>query len=450
MSLINEIFLHKVCINLDWRPEKWNRMHQRFEEHGLENVTRFSAIDGRFINVPSDWRSTPGAYGCLASNLEVIRQARAHQWPSVLIFEDDVVFADRFASKFGEAYPQLPPDWDMLFLGGMHRSEPERISKNILKLSGSTATYAYAVRRTIYDDFLEIHSNTQTPLDVNNRFLQERFNCYCFYPHLAWVEKSHSDTHGRVVDPWWLKESLILGGSEMDRMQSGTLVVIPHRDRTPSRIGVRNLLHSIKAYRRLFPDSTIVVVEQDLTPSLGSNDLIENCAYLAIPDGRPLNRGRCFNEAVKRFGAQKDFYILTDADISVGWDMRANLRLCLDYDFANCFDQIIDLSPDDSARVVKGMQVHGESYKSRSRGEICSEFCTITRRGFEKLGGWDERAGPEADRRQSELVMTNLSVFESTAVAFRLFSGVENGEHAAVHVPQPEESNGRNWFGRDK
>ena len=420
---LNSFFTHKVCLNLDRRPEKWVRMKERFAKHKITGVVRFSAVDGERLSIPPGWHGSAGAYGCLQSNLSIIQRAREARWPEVLIFEDDVVFDEELNKKFPEFIAQLPPDWDMVYFGCMHRSEPVRVCENLVKASYSTSTYAYAVRDTVYSAFLDMHSPSQRPIDVNNRLLQERFNCYCFFPNLAWVESGHSDTHGRAVNPWWLKESLVLVGPEMDLMQRRTLLVIPHRDRTPERLGVRNLLHVLNAYTSLLQGVSIAVVEQDQTLSLASGLPEYCCDYIPIRDGEPLNRGRCFNEAVRRLGADKDFYIFADRDILMGWEVKANLRKCLSYDFVSSFNQLIDLSDEDTDRIVSRKQIDGSSYIARPRTEICAEFCTFTRSGFESVGGWDESGGKKGDEVQSRKTRQMLSVFESPGLAFRLSSG---------------------------
>ena len=97
---LNSFFTHKVCLNLDRRPERWARMKERFAKHNIADVIRFSAIDGERVSVPSGWNSSAGAWGCLQSNLSIIQMAREERWPHVLIFEDDVVFDENLGSKF--------------------------------------------------------------------------------------------------------------------------------------------------------------------------------------------------------------------------------------------------------------------------------------------------------------------------------------------------------------
>src|SRR2546423_5751287 len=90
----SELFPHRVCINLDRRPERWERMRTRLSDAGLGAVERFRAVDGRDLQLPPQWPETAGAFGCLQSHLAVVKQARAQQCENILIMEDDVVFAE--------------------------------------------------------------------------------------------------------------------------------------------------------------------------------------------------------------------------------------------------------------------------------------------------------------------------------------------------------------------
>src|ERR1700686_380480 len=95
-----EMFPHRVCINLDRRPERWERMRERFAKVGLGSVERVAAVDGGKLAVPAAWPESAGAYGCLQSHLAVVRQARAQNRESVLIIRDDGLFADGFYEEF--------------------------------------------------------------------------------------------------------------------------------------------------------------------------------------------------------------------------------------------------------------------------------------------------------------------------------------------------------------
>lgn len=191
---LNGRFPYKVCINLERRPERWERMKERFARHGIVSVERFSAIDGLRLSVPETWPYTPGQYGCLQSHLAVLRSARENDAPNILIFEDDCIFDDEFNQKFLHYIEQVPDDWDMLFLGGRHFEEPIRISENIAKAKMTYLTHAYALKRSTYDPLIELCELGQLAIDDYTAALQKDFNCYCFVPDLIWQERLDSDT----------------------------------------------------------------------------------------------------------------------------------------------------------------------------------------------------------------------------------------------------------------
>jgi glycosyl transferase, family 25 len=418
---VNRWFTHKVCMNLDRRPERWARMQDRFAKHGMSDVVRFSAIDGGHVDVPPPWRGTAGAYGCLLSNLAVVKQACDERWPDVLLFEDDVIFDDDFDSKLSQFMAQLPSDWDMLFFGGMHREAPLPVRENVLKLTHSTSTYAYAVRSTVYPAFLETHAESREPIDVRNRLLQERFNCYCFFPHLAWVDGGQSDTQGRPVNPWWLRESLILGGDLIDDLQSRTLIVIPYADDPNASVSRRNLAYVADAYRRLLTGATTVIVEQNGDLSRGL--VPPGCEHMSLGHGGDVDAARCFNEAIAWFGRDKDFYVCADRDVVPTWDIRAHLLKCLDHDLASSAREVIDLTEEDSARLV-GRQPHvGIEYAPRPRRGLCAEGCVVTKEGFQRSGGWQEAGTHATGTPPSLRLYEDLSLFDSPALGMRLFAG---------------------------
>ena len=96
---VNEVFPHKACINLDRDLDSWERLQAALTRHGIRGIRRFSAVDGRRLELPATWRHSAGAYGCLLSHLQVVCDARKRGLPSLLILEDDVVFDPSFSEK---------------------------------------------------------------------------------------------------------------------------------------------------------------------------------------------------------------------------------------------------------------------------------------------------------------------------------------------------------------
>lgn len=376
--IINERFPHKICINLDRRPERWQQMRRKFEQHGIDSVQRFPAFDGNDMKLPANWLHTPGAYGCLRSHLQVVREARRLGLSSVLIFEDDVVFDDQLVSKFAAGIEQLPTDWDMLFFGALHKDEPVKFSEGIARITAANSTYACALKSTVFDAFIELNSNTEEVLDNNSLALQKQFNCYCFMPHLAWVETDHSDAQLRVVDHWYLRESLVVFGAGVDRLLSQTTIVFAHGNHAGVERTSDNLMFLVNYYHKFFsPHLAMVIVEQGVEPTINAAALPVNSNYIFLLEEGDFNREQCFAAGLSRANASRKFVILSDDDIYLETlDIRANLRMCERFDYVTGLSKIIDLTNESSLRLrttksTQGLDITNDASANSTRPGYC-------------------------------------------------------------------------------
>ncbi len=419
---INDAFPHKVCINLDRRPERWQQMRHKFERHGIHAVQRFAALDGDELKLPPHWTHTPGAYGCLRSHVEVVSDARRRGAASVLIFEDDVVFDPEFQEKFAARIEQLPHDWDMLFFGALHKDEPVSVADHIVRLTRSNSTYAYALRETVFDAFIELNSRAEDVLDNNSFVLQQRFNCYCFMPHLAWVETVYSDAQRRLERHWYLQESLVLFGARVDRLLCDTNLVFAHQDQARDGRATENLLYLVNYYHEFFsPHLAIVIVEQGARPRVNPAMLPANCRYIFLRDDAPFDRGRCFQAGIAGSDAGRNFFILSDNDIYLETlDIRANLLMCERYDGATGFGEIIDLTDEDSRRLRRTKTTRGiditkhAAQTNNQRRSYCHFF---KREALQALESLDEAMSETA---RPVLSSQGRRVFQSPNHALRL------------------------------
>jgi len=317
--LLNQLFPHKVCINLDRRQDRWQRMQAEFARHDIHAVRRFSAIDGNAVTLPANWIHTAGAYGCLLSHIAVVQEARDLGHESVLILEDDVVFDPELKIKFPSFMEQAPSDWDMLYFGALHNDEPIEIRDHVHRITRANSTFAYALKRTVFDAFLELNTRAEHVLDVNAYVLQKRFNCYCFMPNLAWVQTEYSDVQNRLERHWYLEKSLVLFGAHVDRILKETTIVLEHRGRASE-----NVTFLERYYNEYFGAFAEILIAES------------------------------FGQGISKANTKIRFFMLSDSDIYLETlDIRANLLMCEQYDGTTGFNEVIDLTPDQAQLLRK-------------------------------------------------------------------------------------------------
>lgn len=289
-------------------------MQAEFARHGIDRVRRFSAVDGTAYGteaaLPPHWTHTAGAYGCLRSHVAVIEEARALNAESVLIFEDDTILDPEFTTKFASFFAEVPSDWDILYFGALHKDEPVKLSEHIYRITKANSTYAYALKRSVFDAFLELNRRAEHVLDMNTYELQERFNCYCFVPNLAWVQSEYSDVQNKLERHWYLEKSLVLFGSHVDRLLSETTIVLKQQQQA-----TENLIFLEKYYKEYFSPLMQVVIAENFGPG------------------------------ILKANPKSNFFILSDDDLYLeALDIRANLLMCEQYDGATGFSEVIDLT----------------------------------------------------------------------------------------------------------
>ena len=195
------------CINLSRRTDRWQEMLVICKKENIE-LERFEAVDGNPMNwsdnrYPLRLSSFPGAMGCLASHLNVYKDAKLNNYEKVLIIEDDCDFTENINSIFSENINRLPEDWDLFYFGGMHNTRggkfyPETITDSIVKAKEIMTTTCYAVRHTVFDLLINtLEKELPEPYTPIDGYLcleiQPKCNTYAFHPPIAWQRASHSD-----------------------------------------------------------------------------------------------------------------------------------------------------------------------------------------------------------------------------------------------------------------
>lgn len=192
----DEVFV----INLDRRPDRYEDFKKEMSKYGIEDVKRFSAIDGTTID-HNDSPLLSGEIGVLLSHLEIIKKCKKEGYKNVLILEDDVCFSDEIMNL--EEYMSLvPSDWDFIYFGGNHiyGQPPKFINEKVLKLNFTVALQCVAINSSMFDVIEVVLPKMKKQVDGYYGEFHRNFNAYGFYPNMAKQTIGFSDIQNRVVD----------------------------------------------------------------------------------------------------------------------------------------------------------------------------------------------------------------------------------------------------------
>ena len=206
------------CLNLARRQDRRMECEEEFEEAELD-VERFPAVDGKWVRKTRGFQNA-GKYAHTLGVRMMLRKARMEGARAAFIFEDDVVLNPALHDELAKI--ELPEDWGMFYLGGMHFERPQVIAHGLVKARGMVSTHAFGVRSEYFDTIIQAlnkpgtqDNGTVPGADMILARLQEKIPSYAVFPNLAGQREGHSDLAGGAYQPFtedgqqiWLAESL--------------------------------------------------------------------------------------------------------------------------------------------------------------------------------------------------------------------------------------------------
>ena len=124
------------------------------------------------------------------SHIEVLRKIKPLE--NVLICEDDAVFRDDFNEVIDEYMADLPPNWDIFYLGAL-KNQVAPMNKHWVRQIETTGSHAYCVNPDKVDLFIHIARENEKWIDVAYRLWCDRTNAYIAHPNLVIQSDGYSD-----------------------------------------------------------------------------------------------------------------------------------------------------------------------------------------------------------------------------------------------------------------
>jgi len=209
--MINFITCEKRIINLQRRPDRLTSILKACVHHNFQNYKVVPAIDGETLDYQGSCTKAQAA--CKLSHLNIIKQAKEDHLPYVAILEDDCEFTEYFNSKCSQFLQEVPPLWDIIYLGGQHKKKLHPISSRVASPSYLCSTHCYIVNHTAFSKIIKILEENDKPIDlIYVEYAQMKMNVYCAWPNLVLQSAGYSDVEKQNIDYRPFMNTILNGG----------------------------------------------------------------------------------------------------------------------------------------------------------------------------------------------------------------------------------------------
>lgn len=176
-----------VCMNLDKRSDRWERMQQVFSEVGI-SARRFSCFTEQDC----------GGNRYIAYDRTYAGILESGKGP-MLVTEDDIELCNNWF-RLADALQELPNDWDVLYLGAnLNGTYQQGYSQNLCRIKNALQSYAVAysekMRRWIVENYDWKLMDADHPIydEWLRRIVQPQFNCFVMRPMIIQQVPGYSD-----------------------------------------------------------------------------------------------------------------------------------------------------------------------------------------------------------------------------------------------------------------
>lgn len=181
------------CINLERRPDRWEKMQKIFEKAGLR-VTRHNASEPKDITDPISTQYFPTQRACAQSHINIWKKVVENNLPYALIFEDDVTLDKTWREKL-ETLPS--PDFHLIMLNASSIYEfplNQWFHPYYTFLAG-----CYILTNECAKNLLSMPLLHSDHMLVKYQELH-RDKCYSYLPYLSIQTSRDSDIQGSIPD----------------------------------------------------------------------------------------------------------------------------------------------------------------------------------------------------------------------------------------------------------
>lgn len=186
------------CISLESRPERWERMCNRFQHFNME-VSRQIASTPDTLTDGFHESLNPFQKACAQSHINIWKRIVDNNLPYALILEDDAMFDNAWKSKLNDFADSdfMNTEWDLVML---NCSESESLLNTWVSCKEQYLTGAYVISLQGAKHILGYFNGWFCSSDWMITRLQLYGRSYTYYPWLVIQEGFESTIGSGVVD----------------------------------------------------------------------------------------------------------------------------------------------------------------------------------------------------------------------------------------------------------
>ena len=198
--MLEKYFDKVYMINLDRRQDRLESSQTEFDNVG-ETFTRKKAIDGTSLDINIEYdekiRFNNSAYALALTTIEILDEAIANNYDSIMIFEDDIEFAPCWDINIEEVLLYMPEKYDLVFFGITHTSAKTYHNKYWDKVRSAFSCHAYGINKHMFKPYKKLLEKLNAPIDVfTNTIIGSRQNSYSCRSKMVYQKNGISDIGG--------------------------------------------------------------------------------------------------------------------------------------------------------------------------------------------------------------------------------------------------------------
>jgi GR25 family glycosyltransferase involved in LPS biosynthesis len=205
-----KLFKNTYAITMDPKGRRFTMMKRSAKNAGIKikqypgvRITQDQLNNG-IPGIPRRFYHRPGVIGCYLAHKHLLEKIDKENMPNdaTLIVKDDAIFSKDFLTKVKHIEPEVPDDWDLIYLHryvkrlpGIQRSfKKGRVSKHLYKINkkyiGSNfGTIAYLVRNKSVKKILPRLTKMKYPIDIQYNAISDKVNMYAIYPRIIGINR---------------------------------------------------------------------------------------------------------------------------------------------------------------------------------------------------------------------------------------------------------------------